>query len=89
MHLSISIRFLYVQEKETGEISSLENLSAFLTLSHAENNYGFQPEKYGLTVKEATNIAVVFSRYDENEDGVLQISEIGKLAYSNFTCSSS
>lgn len=69
------------QEKGTGEISTLESLSAYLTLSHAENNYGFKPEKYGLSEKEATNIAVVFSRYDQNEDGVLQTSELGSLVY--------
>jgi len=69
-----------LREKGTGEITSLENLSAYLTLSHAENNYGFKPEKYGLSEKEATNIAVIFSRYDQNDDGVLQTSELGNLA---------
>ena len=57
----------------------MESLSAYLTLSHAENNYGFKPEKYGLSEKEATSIAVVFSRYDANDDGVLQTSELGNL----------
>lgn len=57
----------------------MENLSAYLTLSHAEKEFGFQPEKYNLTEAEAAKVAVVFSRYDQNEDGVLQISEIGNL----------
>eukprot|EP00210_Caulerpa_lentillifera_P003827 g3655.t1 len=68
-----------LREKGAGEITSLENLSAYLTLSHAEKNYGFKPEKYNLTESEAAKVAVVFSRYDQNDDGVLQITEIGNL----------
>ena len=52
-----------------------------MTLSYAENNFGFEPSKYGLTEEEAKDIAVVFSRYDQNEDGVLQTSELGNLVY--------
>lgn len=39
--------------------SSLANLSALLTLQRAEEVYGFQPDKYGLTEAEAADIAGV------------------------------
>lgn len=59
--------------------SSLANLSAYLTLQRAEEVYGFVPEKYGLTEAEAADIAGVFSRFDTNEDGQLEQSELRNL----------
>lgn len=59
--------------------SSLANLSALLTLQRAEEVYGFQPDKYGLTEAEAADIAGVFSRFDTNEDGQLEASELRNL----------
>jgi hypothetical protein len=59
--------------------NSLANLSALLTLQRAEEVYGFVPEKYGLTEAEAADIAMVFSRFDVNEDGQLEQSELRSL----------
>jgi hypothetical protein len=42
--------------------SSLANLSALLTLQRAEEVYGFQPDKYGLTEAEAADIAGVLGQ---------------------------
>lgn len=41
--------------------------------------YGFQPDKYGLSEAQAADIAGVFSRYDTNEDGRLEQSELRQL----------
>lgn len=35
--------------------------------------------RYGLTEKEAGNVAYAFSVYDSNEDGKLDLRELGKL----------
>jgi hypothetical protein len=59
--------------------SSLANLSALLTLQRAEEVYGFVPEQYGLTEAEAADIAGVFVRFDMNEDGQLEASELRRL----------
>jgi hypothetical protein len=59
--------------------SSLSNLSAYLALQRAEEQFGFAPDKYGLTEAEAANIAGVFDRYDTNEDGKLEQSELRNL----------
>lgn len=63
----------------SGEINSLANLSAYLTLQRAEEVYGFEPEKYGLSEAQAADIAGVFSRFDTNEDGRLEQSELRQL----------
>ncbi|WIA13244.1 hypothetical protein OEZ85_006834 [Tetradesmus obliquus] len=63
----------------TAGASSLANLSAYLTLQRAEEMYGFQPDKYGLSEAQAADIAGVFSRYDTNEDGRLEQSELRQL----------
>ena len=44
-----------------GRQSSLKNLSAFLTLSKAQDR-GFDAAKFGLSSDEAADIATVFSR---------------------------
>jgi hypothetical protein len=59
--------------------SSLANLSAYLALQRAEEVYGFEPERYGLTEAEAADIAGVFSRFDVNDDGRLEQSELRTL----------
>lgn len=59
--------------------TSLANLSAYLTLQRAEELYGFEPAKYGLSEAQAADIAGVFSRYDTNEDGKLEKSELRQL----------
>ena len=38
---------------------SLRNLSALLTLARAKENLGFDPAQYGLSEKQAGNIALV------------------------------
>lgn len=59
--------------------STLQNLSAYLTLSHARATYGFDPEQYGLSEREAGDVAYVFSIYDLNDDYRLELSELRKL----------
>ncbi len=57
---------------------TLKNLQVFLTLQKAEQK-GFQAEKYGLTSDQAADLAIVFTKYDVNDDMVLEASEIRKL----------
>lgn len=59
--------------------TSLANLSAYLTMQRAQEVYGFQPEKYGLSEAQAADIAGVFSRFDANEDGRMEQSELRVL----------
>eukprot|EP00879_Flechtneria_rotunda_P014749 GHRR01015413.1.p1 GENE.GHRR01015413.1~~GHRR01015413.1.p1 ORF type:complete len:136 (+),score=54.13 GHRR01015413.1:499-906(+) len=59
--------------------SSLANLSAYLTLQRAEEVYSFIPSKYDLSEAQAADIAGVFSRFDTNEDGKLEQSELRAL----------
>ncbi|BDA43763.1 hypothetical protein COCOBI_04-7790 [Coccomyxa sp. Obi] len=57
---------------------TLKNLQVFLTLQKAEQK-GFQPEKYGLTSDQAADLAIIFTKYDVNDDMVLEASEVRKL----------
>ncbi|KAG2489366.1 hypothetical protein HYH03_012196 [Edaphochlamys debaryana] len=59
--------------------STLQNLSAYLTLAYAEEKMGFDPAKFGLSEAEAGEIAYVFSKYDVNEDCRLSTSELKRL----------
>ncbi|KAG2447161.1 hypothetical protein HYH02_007907 [Chlamydomonas schloesseri] len=59
--------------------STLQNLSAYLQLSHAREKLGFDPARYGLSDAEAGEIAYVFSCYDKNEDYRLELSEVKRL----------
>ena len=63
-----------------GQRSTLQNLTAFLTLSKAEEK-GFDPSKYELTEEQAGQLASVFAKYDTNDDMVLELSEIQRLLY--------
>ncbi|DBB06897.1 TPA: hypothetical protein ACH3X3_009554 [Trebouxia sp. C0006] len=67
-------------KKEKAEASTLRNLSALLTLSKAKETYGFKPEKYGLSDKDAAEIAAIFSKYDLNDDMRLEELELRRLA---------
>jgi hypothetical protein len=58
---------------------TLSNLSAYLALQRAEEKYGFDPAAYGLTEKDAANIAAVFAEFDVNDDGRLELSELRTL----------
>jgi hypothetical protein len=59
--------------------STLVNLAAFLTVQDAEEKSGFRPEDYGLTEKEATDIAAVFAMFDSNENFILEKEELGAM----------
>lgn len=59
--------------------STLENLSAYLILVRAKEDFGFDPAVYNLTDEDATRIANQFSQYDLNDDGVLEVLELGRL----------
>jgi hypothetical protein len=58
---------------------SFKNLSAYLALQRAEERYGFDPSKFGLSEKEALRIAAVFAEFDVNDDGQLELSELRTL----------
>ncbi|KXZ48789.1 hypothetical protein GPECTOR_25g373 [Gonium pectorale] len=59
--------------------STLQNLSAYLTLANAKERLGFEPSSYGLSEAEAGEIAYVFSTYDLNDDYRLELSEVKRL----------
>lgn len=61
------------------EQSTLRNLSAYLTLQSAAEKFGFDAGKYGLTEAQAADIAAVFSEFDSNDDGRLELSELRRL----------
>lgn len=62
--------------------NTLQNLSAYLILSKAKADYGFDPAQYGLSDKEASDVAYVFADYDINDDNRLELSELGSLCSS-------
>ncbi len=41
--------------------------------------FGFDPAAYGLSEEEAARIAMVFSRFDGNDDGLLEMSELRNI----------
>jgi Ca2+-binding EF-hand superfamily protein len=57
----------------------LNDLGAYLTLERAERVFGFQPGAFNLTSAEATTIASVFSKYDVNDDGMIDLQEFNRL----------
>jgi len=57
----------------------LRDLGAYLTLDRAQRSYGFDAAKAGLTEAKAAEIAVVFSKYDRNDDGVISLDEFKRL----------
>lgn len=57
---------------------SLKYLTTFLTLQKAQQK-GFKPEKYNLSIDQAGQIATVFSRYDANDDMMLEQREVEDL----------
>jgi hypothetical protein len=63
----------------------LRDLGAYLTLEKAQRSYGFDAAKAGLTEAKAAEIAVVFSRYDSNDDGVLSLDEFKRLWWAHYT----
>lgn len=73
-----------ILRSQTGQDSestdSLKYLTSFLTLQKAEQK-GFSREKYNLSSDEAGDIATVFSRYDTNDDMVLEQREVNDLFF--------
>ncbi|KAK9806688.1 hypothetical protein WJX73_008613 [Symbiochloris irregularis] len=69
---------LKVQAAEQDGQGSLKFLTTFLTLQKAQEK-GFKPESYNLSIEQAGQIATVFSRYDANDDMVLQQREVEDL----------
>eukprot|EP00798_Chlamydomonas_sp_ICE-L_P017160 gene17160-23471_t len=65
--------------ESTKPSDSLRNLSSYLTLANARSTLGFDPATYGLTEKEAGNIAYAFSVYDTNDNGKLELNELSAL----------
>jgi hypothetical protein len=63
-----------------GGVPTLSNLSTYLLLQKAEEQYNWDYEKEGLSVDEAGTIARLFSRFDTNSDDRLDLSEIQALA---------
>ncbi|GMH36730.1 hypothetical protein BSKO_04603 [Bryopsis sp. KO-2023] len=59
--------------------STLGNLSAYLVLVRAKEDFGFDPKAFNLSDDEATQIALQFCQYDLNDDGVLETRELGNL----------
>lgn len=78
--VSLMVVLFWWIQKEKAEASTLRNLSAYLTLSKARDAYGFKPEKYGLSDKDAAEIAAIFSKYDLNDDMRLEELELRRLA---------
>lgn len=59
---------------------TLEQLSAYFVLTHAEKTYNWKVSDVpGLTQEGATKAAGVFAKYDSNEDYKLEMNEFKKL----------
>lgn len=64
---------------QAGE-GTLSSLSTYLLLQKAEEQYGWTPEKQGISNDEAGTIARLFAQYDTNSDDKLDLSELKVLA---------
>lgn len=60
--------------------STLSDLSTYLLLQQARDQYGWDYDKEGMSYEDAGVIAKLFSRFDRNDDGKLDLSEIKALA---------
>lgn len=67
------------RSSDNSKTSSLQSLSAYLALSKAEKDYGFDPSNYDISEAQALKLAAQFVRFDLNDDGVLELSEVEKL----------
>lgn len=45
----------------------------------AKEEFGFDPTEYSLSDEDASRIVNQFNKYDLNDDGVLEIRELGNL----------
>lgn len=59
--------------------STLSNLAEYLMLVRAKEDFGFDPAACNLSDEEASKIVNQFNKYDLNDDGVLEIRELGNL----------
>lgn len=85
-HLSTTSVHLDVPQAQLGDgkvdtADLFRDLSAYLTLERAEKQSGFQASTYGLTDRQAADVAVVFNQYDTNQDGKLDVPEMQRLWY--------
>lgn len=67
------LAFIHLQESgakagQPGEGGTLSSLSTYLLLQKAEEQYGWSPEKQGISNDEAGTIARLFAQYDTNSD---------------------
>lgn len=65
---------------QAGEGGTLGSLSTYLLLQKADEQYGWTPEKEGISNEEAGTIARLFAQYDTNSDDRLDLSELEVLA---------
>ena len=56
------------------ELGTLDTLTSFFVLQNAEKQYGWTPEKAGLTQDQANDAAATFSKFDNNDDFRLEMS---------------
>jgi hypothetical protein len=69
----------YQKSSVTASIDMLSDLGAYLTLAKAESMQNFDASEFGLTEKEAGEIASIFARFDLNDDGVISRDEFKKI----------
>ncbi|KAJ9504817.1 hypothetical protein QJQ45_030433, partial [Haematococcus lacustris] len=68
--------------KDPPKADSLRNLGAYLVLAQAKESVGFSPSDFGLSEREAGNIAYAFALYDTNQNFKLEPAELGALCSS-------
>lgn len=66
-------------KEKTAEKSTLSDLAAYLTLDHAQREYGWDPDAEGIPRDVAADVATLFVQYDTNDDGELDREEFVKL----------
>lgn len=50
------------------DLGTLDTLTSYFVLQNAEAEYGWTPEKAGLTVDQANEAAAAFNKFDNNDD---------------------
>ena len=50
------------------DLGTLDTLTAYFVLQNAESEYGWTPEKAGLSQDQANEAAAAFSKFDSNDD---------------------
>lgn len=70
---------LFLLKSTSDKEDFLNDLGGYLSLERAERLFQFKPQEYGLTDAEAADIASVFSKYDLNDDGTIDLGEFKLL----------